>query len=81
MHATIGSSGEEIEEGLQKYLLKGAIQYLNTTYETNLKINNNYTNDNIGADVKEILNLLAIERGITNKMSVIHPGIIKCTPG
>lgn len=73
------SSSEKIEDGLQMHLLKGAIEYLNHCFETNLKINNNYTNNNNNTDVKEILNTLAAERKVTEKKPLIDG--FKATPG
>lgn len=78
-HVSIGSPIDKMEDGLQMHLLKGAMDYLNHCFETNLKINHNYTNDNNNSDVKGILNSLAAERRITEKKPLIDG--FKATPG
>ncbi|XP_055317136.1 uncharacterized protein LOC129576301 [Sitodiplosis mosellana] len=73
------STVDKMPDGLQMHLLKGAIDYLNHCFETDLKINNNYGKDNNTSDVKEILNYVAAERRVGDKKPLIDG--FKATPG
>lgn len=73
------TSTDKMPDGLQMLLLKGAIDYLNHCFETELKLNHNYCKDNNNSDVKEILNFLAADRRVSDKKPLIDG--FKATPG
>lgn len=57
----------EDDPNLVAYLLKGAVNYFNTRYETNLTLNNNYNPDGDNEDINNILISIADERSDSNR--------------
>lgn len=61
-----GASNED-DPNLVAYLLKGAVNYFNVRYETNLSLNSNYNPDGDNEDVKKILVSIGDERSDSNR--------------
>lgn len=61
-------SSDDKDENLHVYLLEAANNYFNNCFKTNLKVNFNYkAQESDNAEVKRILDALAIERKISLK--------------